>query len=69
MAVGPGPVQEFVHLYAGMDAGSREPDSGRGEADGALHAKGTTCGRCGCAFTDDDPVRRLVTGELVHDAC
>jgi hypothetical protein len=37
--------------------------------DRSLHAAGKRCPRCGRSFTGDDPVRRLTTGELVHDVC
>jgi hypothetical protein len=37
--------------------------------DRSLHAGGAECPRCGRTFAGDDPVRRLTTGELVHDVC
>jgi hypothetical protein len=37
--------------------------------DRSLHAAGQVCPRCGRTFAEDAPIRRLVTGELVHDVC
>lgn len=37
--------------------------------DRSLHATGKSCPRCGRTFTEDDPVRRTPTGDLVHDVC
>jgi ribosomal protein S27AE len=40
-----------------------------GVKDDSLHADGKTCPRCGVAFNEDTPVRRIVTGAWVHDMC
>jgi hypothetical protein len=55
----------------GMDHAGGYLDAAAGGplTDRSLHAAGQVCPRCGRGFTDDDPVRRLVTGELVHDVC
>jgi hypothetical protein len=37
--------------------------------DRSLHAAGQLCPRCRRPFAEQDPVRRLNTGELVHDFC
>jgi hypothetical protein len=37
--------------------------------DKSLHAGGQICPRCLRTFAADDPVRRLTSGELVHDVC
>jgi hypothetical protein len=37
--------------------------------DRSLHAAGQVCPRCARMFALDEPVRRLLSGEVVHDVC
>lgn len=69
MSVALSPIRTFLIGLYGADAGSRLQDSTRGEADGALHAAGKVCGRCGRKFTAFDPVRRTGSLGLIHDFC
>ncbi|MGN6472853.1 MAG: hypothetical protein ACTHK4_04265, partial [Mycobacteriales bacterium] len=52
------------HASGYLDAAAAGP-----VLDRSLHATGDVCPRCGEAFTAEDPVRRLASGELVHDVC
>ncbi|HVT21945.1 MAG TPA: hypothetical protein VHE57_11215 [Mycobacteriales bacterium] len=67
--LGGDPKLGLVHGLAGGDAGSKEADSTRGVADGALHAAGKVCGRCGRKFNANEPVRRTGSQGLIHDFC
>jgi len=60
----------FDETY-GMDRGGSYLDAAAAgaTADRSLHANGLVCPRCGRPFAEDEPARRLTTGELVHDVC
>ena len=52
------------HAGTYLDAAAAGP-----RVDHSLHADGRICPRCGRRILEDEPARRLTTGELVHDVC